>query len=248
MADDELEIALRSREVIAARLVILASVVRRAALELPLDVAVASGDTPEGERFDLQVALAEPPYADQITPAERQFLTAALGAAGERAALAEAWRLEAVAAIASLVLPDAFLGEPWEPADPGPLLARIPEPLSDLRAFADSLQLPSDEGAAMARECAELWAWRTAIDEDLRTLTGGRLAELRDILTDTVAEAASAGLLPEDGRDFLVGGAEFSSLDAETKALVSEISLQRLTAFNWLCGFGETWDSVPLDL
>lgn len=246
--DDELDIELRSPEEIAARLVILAAIVRRATLELPLDRDASDGDTPEGERFDLQVALTEPPLVAHVTAAEQQFLSAPLGSAGEARALAEAWRIEALAALTALVVPDHFLGEPWEQTDPGPLLARIPEPSDDLRAFSASLDLPSDEDAAFAREAAELWAWRAAIDDDLRNLTGRRLSELRDTLAETAAEAAATGLLPDVQDDFQVAGHPYAEADPETKALIAEISLQRLTALNWFCGFGDSWDSVPLDI
>jgi hypothetical protein len=246
-ADDELEIEIRPLDQIAARLVILAAVVRRAILELPLDGAL-DDDSPEGRQFDMMIALEEEPLAAHVTDAERAILSTPVGSLGEWDALALSWQIEALAAVASLTIPGVALSEPWVQANAGPLLAAIPQPWDDLQAFTSKLARPIDDESAFERERAELWAWRVAIDDDLAILTGRRRAELLADLEETVTEGVEAGLLPSGQRDFAVASQPFSALDPETKALIAEISIQRLTALNWLCGFGDSWDTVPLDV
>jgi hypothetical protein len=99
------------------------------------------------------------------------------------------------------------------------------------------------------REIVEIWHWR-ATTELLRreaSLAGRRDYEVA--IAEVAAEARAAGFVPalRDG-DFAVGGRsikEFS--DSEVDELVA-VSGQRLRALNWLCGFGTTWDNVPLDV
>lgn len=254
---ESLDIEVRSAAEIAGRLVVLAAVVRRAAAELPSPPADEGeddeddmpADSPEGQRFDVLVALDERPLlATAVTAAERRLLAGPIGSLGQEAALAASWQLEALAAIASISLPGRFEEDPWSLADPVQTLSGIPEPWDDLRPFVDSIQPPSDEDAAFARERAELWAWRAAIEDDLATLHGRNQAELRQILRETVEEAVEAGLLPDGRDDFLIRGRPFRDADAESKATVGQIAVYRLTALNWLCGFGHSWDSVPVDL
>src|SRR5438046_1075651 len=109
-AGDELEIELRPLDLIAARLVILAAVVRRAMLELPLD-AELDDDSPEGRQFDMMIALDDGPLAVHVSADERAILSTPVGSLGERSALALSWQIEALAAIASLTIPGIALPE-----------------------------------------------------------------------------------------------------------------------------------------
>lgn len=254
---ESLDIEVRSAAEIAGRLVVLAAVVRRASAEFPSpDIDQdedgeddAPADSPEGQRFDVLVALDEQPLlAAAVTAAERRLLASPIGSLGRAAAIAASWQLEALGAIASLSLPGRIEDDPWSLADPAQTLSGVPEPWDDLQSFAESILPPSDEDAAFARERAELWAWRAAIEEDLAALNGRDLAELRQILRETVEEAVEAGLLPDGRDDFVVHGHPFRDADPETKATVGQIAVHRLTALNWLCGFGHSWDSVPVDL
>lgn len=250
--DDSIDINLRSASEVGARMVVLAAIIRRAAIEMPLDEDEENEDeeldTPEGERFDLITALTSGPLAGASTAGERAFVTAPLGSIGERDALEASWQVEALAALAAASIPRHAMPEPWKQVDPGPLLAAIPEPWDDLNAFVASLALFDEESIAFERERAELWLWRTAIDDDVRMSSGRDRDELLTILRDAVQEAADAKLIETAGRDFRVGKARFAEVDPETKAVIAEIARQRLHALNWLCGFGQDWDTVPLDL
>lgn len=247
--DSELEIELRSTEEVAARMVILAAVIRRSTLELPLDDDEEDEpDSPEDEQFDIYTALTTDPLARSATLSEIALVRSPIGFTDEETALATFWQIEALAALASVVLQNVSLPDPWQQIETGPLLAAIQEPWDDLTAFARTLELPGEESIARERERAELWLWRCAIDDELRGSTGRDRAELLEILHDTVTEAIAAEILPSGNGDFLVNGREFAETDIETKAVITEIATQRLHALNWLCGFGASWDNVPLDV
>jgi Domain of unknown function (DUF4272) len=250
MDDDSIEINLRPVAEVAARMIVLAAVIRRAVLELPLDEEddEDESDSPDGQRFDLMTALTNGPLAAATTPREIAFVTAPIGAPGHEVALAASWEVEALAALAWATSPGAQLPEPWNQTDPGPLLSVIPEPSDDATGFVAALELAAEEEIAWERERAELWAWRSAIDDDLRVAKGSERAELLDILRETVVEAVESELLPGGDEDFPVRNRPFSGADPETKALIAEIAARRLQALNWLCGHGAAWDDVPLDL
>lgn len=249
MDDDSIDINLRPVDEVAARMIVLAAVIRRAVLELPLDEDEdEEPDSLDGQRFDLMTALGSGAVATATTPREVAFVTAPIGAPGEQVALAASWEVEALAALAWATGPAAQLPEPWEQVDPGPLLAAIPEPAEDATGFIAALDLAAEEEIAWERERAELWAWRCAIDEDLRVTNGSARAELLEILRETVAEALESELLPAGDGDFPVRNRPFAAADPETKALIAEISARRLHALNWLCGHGNSWDDVPLNI
>jgi hypothetical protein len=68
-------------------------------------------------------------------------------------------------------------------------------------------------------------------------------------IADVVAEAGTAGYLPPLlDRDFSVRGRSIKEIsDSDVDELIA-ITAQRLRALNWLCGFGTSWDDVPLDI
>src|SRR5262249_15340161 len=146
---------------IAARMVILAALVRRAMLELPLDIEADDEDSAEGQHFDVKVAFDQPFWTLHLSGKDREVLFAPVGSLGERRALDVSWQIEALAAVASVTLPGFAPTEPWIQADIGRLLAVIPEPPDDLKSFVESISSPSDDDAAFERERAELWTWRT---------------------------------------------------------------------------------------
>jgi hypothetical protein len=247
--DESIDINLRSIDEIAARMVVLAAIIRRAMLELPLEEDETEDEfTADGERFDLIAALSTGVFPSITTQAEVIFVSTQVGNAGEESALSVSWQIEALAALAWATGLEQFLPEPWIQTDPGPLLASIPAPSESLSPFTSSLSLREEETIATERERAELWLWRCAIDEEIIDSQGSERKELLAELKDTVGEAVESCVLTEGTKDFVVSQRGFGSADAETKALIGEISTQRLQALNWLCGYGSSWDNVPLDI
>jgi hypothetical protein len=247
-ADQEIEISLRSAGEVGARLVVLATLCRRLFLEDPAAEDVL-GEDREAERWDLAAWLKEYGLDAYLTSEERELLDRPAGSLSEEDLASETWLSEALVALAwSASLLDV-LPPPVEPSDPGPVLARIPAPWDDVRPFLKSITLRSEEEIAMERERAEIWAWRAGIEAERRAAKGRAARELQETIAEVVREAAASGLLPSSGlADFPVDGLPLSALSEERWEQIAVIATARLHALNWLCGFGERWDDVPLDI
>jgi hypothetical protein len=247
--DDDLsiDINLRPTHEVGERMLILAALIRMALVESEDDEELDPRDA-AAELADLRDALQIGQWASRVTSEERDFLLRAGGRLTETDLLAMMWRLEALAALNWATNGLAELPPIWQPADPSTIIGPIPAPWEDVDQFVKQLDLRSDEQIAEERERAELWAWRSAIEDDLNSASGRERAELLETLRETVSEAADVGLLIGGRNDFLIDGRPYSSVDPETKALTAEISLQRLHALNWIAGYGASWDDVPLDL
>ena len=68
------------------------------------------------------------------------------------------------------------------------------------------------------------------------------------MIQEVAAEAAAAGLLGAPGGDFVIGGRDLSSFNDDDLSKLAATTEERLRALNWLCGFGASWDDVPLDV
>ncbi len=246
--EQEIEISLRSAEEVGARIVVLAALCRRLFLEDPQAVELLD-EEPETERWDLKAWLDECGLSAIVTPEERRLLERPVGRLTPDELAQEPWLSEALTALAwAACLVDA-LPPPVEPADVAPVLARIPAPWDELRPFIGRLSLRSEAEIALERERAEIWAWRAGIEEERRSARGRAARDLQAVVEEVVKEAVASGLLPQAKlADFQVNGAPFSALSREQVEQIALIASARLHAFNWLCGFGETWDTVPLDI
>ena len=243
-SDNEfLEITLRSAAEVAGRLIALAAVVRRCALELD-----PVGDA-EGDRFDLAAWLREEHLAGLLTADEQRLIGTRVGGLAPEVAEDGSWRIEAVAALAWAggiidMLPPFDQG-----AQPGPLLDTLPESWDKTALFRARVVLRGEDEIAAAREMAELWHWRGQIEEDIADADDGAVRQLRDVIREVASDAARAGLFERPlGGDFVAGKRLFRDLSPEERQLMTEIAGERLHALNWLCGFGATWDDTPLDI
>jgi hypothetical protein len=247
--DDELtiEINLRSPFETGVRKLIVAALVRVALAESEIDEAI-DPDREAAEVEELRDSLEYGPWSGHVTAAEREFLRLAGRELTEEAILETMWRVEAVAALHWASFGFERMSSPWRPADPAALAAAIPAPFDEVDDYFNQLNVRDEETIALERERAELWAWRVAIREDLEGATAAERAELLATIREAAAEALDAGLVAVARDDFAVDGRPFASTDPETRALIAEISLQRLHALNWLCGYGMSWDDVPLDV
>lgn len=241
--DDFLEITLRPATEVAGRLVALAAVVRRSALELD-----PVGDA-EGDRFDLAAWLREEHVAGVLSADEQRVIGTRVGGLTPEVAEDGSWRIEAVAALAwAGTITDAL--PPFDQgAQPGPLLDALPEPWDKMAPFRARIALRSEEEIAAAREMAELWHWRGRTEEDTAEADESDVRRLRDVIREVASDAARAGLFERPlGGDFVVGKRLFRDLSFDEQQLMTEIAAERLHALNWLCGFGASWDDTPLDV
>ncbi len=107
-----------------------------------------------------------------------------------------------------------------------------------------SVRVRSDEELAREREKWDIAVWRLSLFQDSDGAEGDRAA-----LTEAIDEVAAMGLLRTDGRDFLTDeGVSFATLSEDELAEMAHVAEVRLRALNWVCGFGEDWESAPLYL
>ena len=248
-ADDEaIEIVLRAPREVGARLIALAAICRRGSLE-EAAVQRALGEEAEAERFDWLAWLSEQELTSQLTEEERRLLETPVGRLSRDDASTATWSAEALVGLAWAAGLIPRLPAPTVAADPAAALSAIPQPWDDPAAFFAGIALRPEEEIAVERERAEVWRWRVEVEIDRRRATGALRDEIETDLRDTAAEAVAAGLLPHlVAGDFAVEERPVRALSEERLAAIASIVTQRLHALNWLCGFGQRWDDVPLDV
>ena len=191
----------------------------------------------QAERFDLTAWLQHEGLTGVVSPVEWQTLRSPIGQLPPDVAVIASWQSEALVALGwALGLSETM--PPYQTAaSPGPLLQIVPSPWEETRGWMNHARLRDETTIVMERERAELWDWR------------GQTNEVNAEIQDVATEGHSAGLLPAPVTgDFAVDGSPYRDLppaDRETAAMVAE---QRLRALNWLCGYGDSWDDVPLDV
>jgi hypothetical protein len=143
-------------------------------------------------------------------------------------------------------------------------LGRIELPPYDEPFDSDALLAVDAEGGKLRdadeiereRDAARVWHWRARTAE-LQTAveTGGRPVELPEryasldqLIAATAMRGYQQGLLPAPMRgDFRAYDKVYRHISPEQRIEAASIALERHHALNWVCGLGESWDSVPLD-
>jgi hypothetical protein len=241
--DDHIEINLRPPAIVAARAIVVATICRRAHLELAQ--GDLGSDDPEGDRFDLAAWIVEEGLDPVLTASEQRVLKARLGRVDRAELVAASWQIESLAALAwALGLSDET---DW-PANSGPLLERFPAPWDSTRTLRAGATLRSEEAIARERERAELWQWRAVTEDEIAT-TSAAIQETCALIREVAEEGHAVGLLrPPIGNDFPVGRRPFRSLPPDERDEWRVVATERLRALNWVCGFGADWENVPLDV
>lgn len=216
--------------------VALATVARRGMLEV--DDERDDFDL-ETDRFDL-VTWARTELQNWITDDELRILNTTTSEMSDDdlstcdnalvSATAIAWALRAVST-ERLPLPEQ------EEVDQQ-TLAWAPEPWNKVRSLQSRARIRTDEELASERERWELWFWRTT-----------EAMEDPDAISDVVEELQETGLIPVvDGDLANDEGTPFGQLSEDEQDDVAWLAELRLRTLNWVCGFGESWESAPLYL
>lgn len=229
-------------QVMVGRLVSLATVGRRGAIEADQATDVFDAET---DRFDLQswAALELQPW---LSVEEARILRTPVGELTEDDLASSADALTASAAIAWAlrVLPEDALTIPPNSADGQRLLEWSPRPWTRVRGVVKSVRVRSDEELANEREKWDIVVWRISLFQDADDATNDRTA-----LAEAISEASAAKLLRTDGIDFLTdAGLSFAKMSDDDLAELEHVAGIRLRSLNWVCGFGEDWESAPLFL
>lgn len=232
--DDELDIQPWPVLELIGRAVALGSVARRGLLEVDDELDLFAKET---DRFELST-WARTELPNWITDAELAALNTSIGELTEEQMLLADEALYAVGAMAWALrgVPDEFIPMPDTPEFMAAVLNWIPTPWDKVRQLQKRVRLRSDQDLADERERMELWYWRGS-----QEITADDLAEV-------VAEIDEADLISTLEGDLAAGGVPFGSLSEDDQDDLTWIAEQRLRALNWVCGFGESWESAPLDI
>jgi len=218
------------------RAVVLATVARRGMLEVDTERDVFDLET---DRFDL-LTWARTELQNWISDEELRLLNTPVGelndddlAACDDALIGAStigWTVYVVSADQLPVPQDGIAEEQ--------VLEWAPEPWANVRQLAAKARVRTDEVLAAERERWELWYWRST-----------EAADDPDGIPEVVDEVRQTGLIPVVHGDLATDqGTPFGQLTEEEQDDVAWLSELRLRALNWVCGFGESWDSAPLYL
>ena len=238
-SDDFIDIELRSAADVAARAIVLATVMRRGILE----VAPQSEEDADAARFDLAVWLGSYPQVAQEA-AEVTLLGAPVGSLTEEELDICLDSAEAIVTLDwCLAATNTALPQPSIQANLEIVLEQLSQPWQDPMPVIASAVLRAETEIAIERERAEIWWWRASLlTEDLDD------ADTRAALTAVSLEAAAANLLDVIDSDLALLGRSFAECDEDTRATVLAVATVRLRTLNWVCGFGEFWTDAPLDI
>jgi hypothetical protein len=232
--DETIDIDPRPLGELVRRMLALLSVARRGMLEVDEERDLYERET---DRFDWY-SWARTELADTLTDTERLLLATPVGELGEAdldtcddaliGASTIAW---AVGLIAGDRLPVPSEGRTEEQ-----VLAWAPEPWNPVEPLIGELWIRDDESFGAERERWEVWYWRANEAEPGE-----------DGFSDVIAAVRETGLIPVAGDDLATDdGRSFEHLSAEDRATLATVSELRLLALNWACGFGRSWDDIPV--
>lgn len=242
LAEDELEINLRPAPEIARRLLILAALAEHLSFA---DGTVPDSDERAASTFDLREWLREEGIWPDLTQDEVLLLADGARPGEEPDQFSVQETIESLAALAWTLhlVPDLAADIP---ANVESLVPALPHPWDSTGPWMRVLNLRSLDEIATQREAAELWTWRLLTEDDLREAFATEQEELRAVIREAEREGRAAGILPRGG--FRVQGRDISTLNLTERNTLLATSLARLRALNWVCGYGDRWDSVPLDI
>jgi hypothetical protein len=242
---DEIDVELRPPAEVRARVLVLAAVVRRLALE---DAAPDDAGDVLGDAFDEREWLRDQGIENELTRQEADLLSGPPGSLEREAIVEASWQGEALVALGWAI---GMLDMPPvdTTSDPRPVLTLVPRPWDAIGNWMSDPTLVSESDAVWERERSEIWHWRATSELLRREGTPTDSQDVEAAIRDVAAEALAAGILPvlHDG-DFLARGRRVKDLAGRDLDELIAVTGQRLRALNWLCGFGDSWDDVPLDV
>lgn len=237
--DDSIDIRARPARELLGRVALLAALGRRGLIERETDADPMSLET---DQFDLQ-AWARVELGSWISSEDLHVLQAPVGSLMEEEveycvdALISASTIGWCIGAFDYDLPLVSDGSPERE-----ILAWAPAPWIQLRSRVRLVRARRDEELARERERWELVVWRMS----LFTVPDSRNdddAALRDV----IAELEDIGLISCVAGDLATeDGTPFWDLDASQRGQLDAEASLRLHALNWVCGFGTSWDDVPL--
>lgn len=246
MDDDYIEIELRPPREVAERCIILAALIRRLWIESSF-TATDAGDW-SAEAFDLREWLRIEGLWNSLTGAEREFLQRPVGDTTEDQSAVVAWQAEGLATL-SWALGLVDLPPPGQLGDVTTVVQAVPAPWDTIIEWTRAARLRSEMEIATERDRAEILEWRIGIESPRRLSGGQERADYVAAIGEVVLEARASALLESaSDTDFAIGDKLVTSFNDHDLERLSALAEERLRALNWLCGYGTSWDAVPLDV
>lgn len=185
--------------------------------------------------------LKESRLWDSLSDQEKILLTKPLGEWSDQQYVDVTWRVESLVIMAwSLQFIDRVPAFD-EPATGEETMDALD--IDNWREIVSNAKLRDLEEINRLRDLAEVWDWR-----------GQMGLPPYDDPDDESAVREEAGLAVEDGllRSLIEGdipakGKPYFRLSEEEFDELSSLALERHYALNWLCGYSDNWDNVPLD-
>ncbi|MCA9912187.1 MAG: DUF4272 domain-containing protein [Anaerolineae bacterium] len=185
---------------------------------------------------------------EHLSESESSLLMKPLGTWSERTLLTVEWRTEALGILLWALGHLEELPSYDRQFDPEVVL----EPLDLLTPTIDLIwmaQVRPEEELIQRRDQAELWNWRSRATElermGVRPPAG---VTFRQIIASTAEMANTKGHIPTLlEHDFPAFERPYAQLNEDQYMLVSAITYERYTAFNWLCEYSNKWESVRVD-
>jgi Domain of unknown function (DUF4272) len=242
---DEIDVELRTPEEVRVRILILSSIMRRLTLE---NASPDSEGDSLADAFDEREWLRDQHLASQLTVREAAFLDSPLGCVAPEVIMEVSWQGEALVALA-WAISASDLPPVDTTSDPQTIMELVPRPWDAVKAWISDPAFVSESDAVWQRELAEIWHWRATTELLRREAPPADRLDYEAAIAEVVAEARTAGFWPAlPGVDFPVRGRSIKEIpNTEVDQLVA-LTGQRLRALNWICGFGKSWDDVPLDV
>jgi len=242
---DEIDVELRAPEEVRARILILSCILRRLALE----TAPLAGERDlADDAFDEREWLRDQGLASQLSGGEAALLDSPPSSAAPGTIMEVSWQGEALVALTWAI---GLVDMPPVDVTPGlgGIMDLVPRPWDAISMWMSDPTIVSESDAAQQRELAEIWHWRATIEPLRRGASSADRRDYEEAIADVVAEARAAGFVPALlDRDFPVRGRSIKEISESAIDELIAVTSQRLRALNWLCGFGTTWDDVPLDI
>src|SRR3954470_22433251 len=242
---DEIDIELRSATDVARRAVAVATVLQRVALE---EVAGRNDIDVAGEAFDLREWILTERLSEALTANEVRLVETPLGSISRAERLDLSWQTEALAALLWSIGVQKS-PEPGLPSELTALLDDLPHPWDRVSGWVDRARLRPETEIARARELADIWHWRFGAEIERRRSPGSDRPAYEQVIQEVVMEAAGAGYAVDAKRsDFIVSGQLVREIESAELNKLAALAEERLLALNWVCGFGESWNDVPLEV
>jgi hypothetical protein len=232
---------------VASRVLCLAAIATLGAIAQDVQAGVSPehSDAVDGGVRDW---LQDEGLLDELAPSELAVLEKSLGTWARQELATASWRSESIGVLLWALSTVRELPAYDQQFERLSELLPVRRPTSE---FLGSVQLRPVDALRHGRDVAELWHWRSRtrrLSTDAAFRAAHADVDLDEITSQAAQKAYRAGDIPPpiDG-DLPWRGKAYRNLDPHDYSLATSIAMERHVAFNWLCGYGASWDEPPTD-